>query len=81
MLFMAYWNSHSNSPYTLLILGCASFCAAVVWTCTGKARTRFHGWVYRTQEPIVFWLVVATYYLGGILFVGIFLHDVYGHWN
>jgi hypothetical protein len=65
-------------PYIFLLLGCVSFCAAVVWTCIGKARTRFYGWVYRTGEPTQFWLVVAVYYLGGVLFIGVLLHKVYG---
>jgi len=60
-------------PYIYLIVGVVLFSAAVVWTCIGKARSRFHGWVYRAQEPVVFWLVVATYYLGGVLLIGIFL--------
>lgn len=60
--------------FILLILGVASFCAALVWTYTGKARTR-SGWVYRPKEPIVFWFVVATYYLGAILFLGLYLHE------
>jgi hypothetical protein len=29
--------------------------------------------VYRAKEPGVFWGVVAIYYLGGVLFIGIFL--------
>jgi len=74
MLPMAYWNLQLP-PSILLILGVISFCAAVVWTCTGKARTRSHGWVYRAREPIVFWVVVATYYLGGLLFVGLYLYQ------
>ena len=61
------------SHYIYLVLGVIAFCAAVVWTCTGKARTRFHGWVYRAEEPTTFWWVVATYYLGGVFFIGIFL--------
>jgi len=55
---LAMKNTGADSPpYIFLILGGASFCAAVVWTCIGKARTRFQGWVYRAQEPVVFWLV------------------------
>ncbi len=61
-------------PSSLLILGGTSFCAAVVWTCIGKSRTR-SGWVYRAQEPTVSWLVVATYYLGALLFVGVYLYE------
>jgi hypothetical protein len=72
---MADWQAQSRSPI-FLMFGAVLFFAAVVWTCIGKARTRFHGWVYRTQEPIVFWLVVAIYYLGGIYFIGYYLHKI-----
>jgi hypothetical protein len=62
-------------PSSLLILGVVSFSAAVVWTGIGKARARFGGWVYRAQEPTVFWMVVATYYLAALLFVGLYLYE------
>jgi len=75
---MPDWHSQSSSPYILLILGGILLCAAVVWTCTGRARTRFHGWVYRAQEPTVFWLVVAVYYLAGVYFIGDSLYRLRG---
>jgi RsiW-degrading membrane proteinase PrsW (M82 family) len=78
-LIMPAWFSLLRPPYIDLILGVILFSAAVVWTCTGKARTRFSGWVYRAAEPTQFWWVVAMYFLGGVLFIGIFLHEVYGH--
>ena len=30
-------------------------------------------WVYRAIEPRQFWWVVAMYYVGAVLFIGIFL--------
>ena len=33
----------------------------------------FSGWVYRAIEPRQFWWVVAMYYVGAVLFIGIFL--------
>jgi hypothetical protein len=74
---MGDWNSQIRSPYVFLILGCILLSAGVVWTYTGKARTRFRGWVYRAEEPTGFWWLVALYYLGGVLFLGIFLSKVY----
>jgi hypothetical protein len=71
---MPNWSSQLP-PYSLLILGGISFSAAVVWTCTGKAWVRFHGWVYRAQEPNRFWWEVAMYYLGALLFVGLYLYE------
>jgi hypothetical protein len=65
-------------PYIYLILGVSSFSAGVVWTCIGKARARFSGWVYRAKEPTEFWWLVALYYLGSVLFIGTFLYKVFG---
>lgn len=69
-------HSFLRQPYIYLIPGVSAFSAAVVWTCTGKAWIRFHGWVYRAEEPNRFWLEVATYYLIGVGFVGVFLYMV-----
>ena len=71
---MPDWYSH----YIYLILGVISFSGAVVSTCTGKTRARFSGWVYRAEEPTQFWWVVTIYYLGSVLFIGIFLYEVFG---
>jgi hypothetical protein len=59
MSFMPDLTSPIRSPSLFLILAVISFSAAVVWTCTGKAWIRFHGWVYRAQEPKRFWWEVA----------------------
>ena len=64
-----------KSQFIFLILGGISFCAAVVWTCIGKARSRF-GWVYRTEEPTVFWLVVTIYYIAAVFFLGNSLYKI-----
>jgi hypothetical protein len=74
---MPDWFSRPT-PYVLLIFGVISVFAAVVWTCTGKAWIRFHGWVYRAEEPNRFWLEVVTYFLIGVCFIGYFLYEVYG---
>jgi hypothetical protein len=68
------WNSPIKSPYVFLILGVFLFSLGVVWTCTGRASARF-SWVYRDKEPVLFWLLVAMYYLGGVLFIGIFMSN------
>jgi hypothetical protein len=64
-------------PYIFLILGVISFSGAVVSTCTGKSWGRFGGFVNRAEEPKQFWWLVATYYLIGVWFIGIFLYKVY----
>jgi cell division protein FtsW (lipid II flippase) len=74
-----WWHVPIRSPYLFLILGIISFSLAVVWTCIGKARTRFHGWVYRAEEPNQFWFQVALYYLVGVGFIGYFLYLYKAH--
>jgi hypothetical protein len=71
-----WWTTPIRSPYLFLIIGGISLTAALVWTCTGKAWTRFHGWVYRAEEPKRFWLEVAMDCLIGVAFIGIFLYLV-----
>ena len=65
-------NLFSNPPYILLILGFALIFAAVVSVGTGK--TFYRGLVYRTKDPSEFWWLVAISFLGGALFVGMFLY-------
>jgi hypothetical protein len=65
------WESLLRPPYISLIFGITLFSVGVVSTCTGKASGRFC-WVYRAKEPVVFWWLVAFYYLSGVTFIGIF---------
>ena len=77
-MFMPDLHLLLRRPYFQLIFGVISFSAAVVWTCTGKAWARFHGWVYRAEEPTDFWGTVAMYYLIGVFLIGYFLYKAYG---
>jgi hypothetical protein len=63
-------------PYTLFVAGMFILFLAVLYTYTGKAWIRFHGWVYRAKEPKRYWLEVAAYYVGGVFLIGIFLYEV-----
>jgi hypothetical protein len=76
MPFLPDLQSLLRSPYIYLILGVITLSAAVASTCTGRTWVRFDGWVYRAKEPYAFWWVVATLYLGSILFIGIFWYWV-----
>ena len=65
-------------PYTLFAFGMFVLFLAVIYTYTGKAWSRFRGWVYRAEEPRRYWLEVAMYYLLGFGVVGYFLYEVSG---
>lgn len=64
-------------PYIFFTAGMFVIFLAVVYTYTGKAWIRFHGWVYRVKEPKRYWLEVAMYYLGGFFLIGIFLYEIH----
>jgi hypothetical protein len=59
-----------------VVLGIIFFSAAVASTCAGKTYGQYGGWAYRIKEPAKFWWAVAAYYLGGILFFGMFLYSI-----
>jgi hypothetical protein len=62
---------------TLFAFGTFLIILAVVYTCTGKAWIRFHGWVNRADEPKRYWLEVAMYYLLGFALIGFHLYKAY----
>jgi hypothetical protein len=59
-------------PQILLIIGSIFILAAVFFVYTGKAKVRFHGWVYRAEEPGWFWFEVVLCFLCGVLLIGAF---------
>jgi hypothetical protein len=71
-----WWSAQIKSPYYWLAVAAIFFAAAVVWTYTGKAWIRFHGWVYRAEEPKRYWMEVAAYYLIAVFFIAVFLYTI-----
>jgi hypothetical protein len=63
----------AHPRYGLLIGGIVLIALGALYTCTGKAYARFHGWIYRADDPKGFWLEVAGSYLLGIALIGLFL--------
>jgi uncharacterized membrane protein YfcA len=61
--------------YVLPAFGIFLIVRGVVCTYTGKIYARFHGWVYRQEDPKGFWLEVALGYVLGLGLIGIFLYD------
>jgi hypothetical protein len=59
----------SNLTFAVFLFSWAVFC-----TCTGKAKAPYSPAVYRAQEPILFWWTVGIYYLGGLIFLGVYLY-------
>jgi hypothetical protein len=55
------------------LLGFLFLIVAGISMCTGKTLTRGQGLVSRAKEPKTFWLLVAVWFLAGIVFIGRFL--------
>jgi hypothetical protein len=70
------WNA--PSPYVELLGGLGLLVLAVGGTFTGETLARFHGWVYRTDDPKGFRWLLVIYYLGGFVLIGRFLCDLHG---
>jgi len=68
-------------PYTLFYFGMVLLFLAAIYTYTGKVYVRFSRWVCRADEPKRYWLEVATYYLVGVICIGVFLNEVHAFSN
>jgi len=66
----------AKTPYGSLAFGVFLLFMGVVFICTGKAYIRFQGWVYRSEEPKVFWWSVGANFLLGALFIGDYVFNV-----
>lgn len=65
-----------GSPLFYLIFGFIVVSFAVHETLSGRAWVRFHGWVYRANEPIAYWWTVAIMFLIGLFLIGYCLYLV-----
>jgi len=45
----------------------------VVFTLSGETLERYHGFVYRSEEPKRFWWDVVLYFLAGLFFIGLYV--------
>jgi hypothetical protein len=65
-------DSPARSSYVFLAVGIFLISCSAFYVWIGKASARF-SWVYRAKEPGTFWSLIVMYFLGGLLFIGIFL--------
>jgi hypothetical protein len=64
-----------SPPYGLLVGGVGLIVIGAVYTYTGKAYARFHGWISRADDPKGFWLEVGALYLFGLGLIGLFFYE------
>ena len=64
-----------SPPYGLVLGGFALIVIGAVYTYTGKANARFHGWIYSVDDPKGFWLEVGALCLFGLGLIGLFWYE------
>ena len=74
---MSDWFYLLEVPYIYLILGVLFLFGGVIATCTGKIYGWYGDSASRSENPVEFWCTVAISYLSGVIFIGIFLHQVF----
>jgi len=67
----------SDPRYVLLAGGIVFLLLAILYTCIGKAWSRSYTWIYRTKEPVRYWLEVGAYYLVGLGLIIGFLYAIH----
>ena len=65
-----------DRQHRFLLIGIILLIVAVAFTLTGESLERYGRMVSRAEEPKRFWWNVATFYLGGILFIALYLYNI-----
>ncbi|HUA99525.1 MAG TPA: hypothetical protein VMA34_14435 [Terracidiphilus sp.] len=65
-----------DRQHRLLLIGIVLLVVAVVFTLTGESIGRYQGLVNRAENPKRFWWNVALFFLGGIIFIGLYLYHI-----
>jgi hypothetical protein len=58
----------------MLLAGIALIVIGAVYTYMGRAYARFHGWVYRADDPKGYWTAVASYFVAGAVLIAYALY-------
>lgn len=64
-----------DTQHRFLSIGLVFLFMTVVFALSGATLERYHGVVYRTEEPKRFWWNIAFYFLAGLFFIGTFLYQ------
>ena len=63
-----------DQQHRFLLIGIIILVMAAVFTLSGETSERYHGVVYRAEEPKRFWWDVVLYFLAGLFFIGVHLY-------
>jgi len=61
-----------DEQHRFLLIGIVLFVMAGVFALSGGTFEPHSGIVYRAKEPKRFWWNVVAYFLGGLLFIGVY---------
>lgn len=64
-----------DRQHRLLLIGIVLLVMTAVFTLSGETLERYHGIVYRTEEPKRFWWDVVLYFIAGLFFIGLYLYQ------
>ena len=60
---------------SLFLGGVGLIVLGLIYARMGKAYARFHGWVYRANDPKGFWFEVAMYWIVGTALIANALYE------
>jgi hypothetical protein len=65
-----------RSDVNMLFFGIGLIVFGVVYICMGRAYARFHGWIYRADDPKGFWCEVGLFFVLGAGFIASALYEI-----
>jgi hypothetical protein len=71
----SYWHGYLMARHhTFLILGIVLMAMVLIFTLTGECLVKYQGIINRAEDPKNFWQSVTTYFLLGLLCLGLYLY-------
>ena len=64
-----------DRQHRFLLIGIVCLIMSVAFILTGETLERYHGIVYRAEEPKRFWWDLVTWIFGGLFFIGLYLYQ------
>ena len=65
-----------DRQHRFLLIGIILLVVAVVFTLAGESLERYGRMVSRAEEPKRFWWNVAMFYVGGAVFIALYLFNI-----
>ena len=71
----SYWYGYLMARHhVFLVMGSVLMGMTLIFTLTGYCLVKYQGIVSRTKDPKGFWQGVATYFVFGLVCLGLFLY-------